>query len=77
MSLGAAYCKLGKYEDALWTAENALKLVPDMKEGLYNFALSKLHLRRAGQAIPVLEKLIETDTRFFACSIHLECSLLL
>ena len=56
--MGAAYCKLGKYEDALKTAQRALELAPDTREALYNYSLSKLHLGKAEQAIPFLERLL-------------------
>ena len=58
VSMGAAYCKLGKYEDALEASKTALKLIPDIREGLYTYGLSKLHLGRADQTITVLEKLL-------------------
>ena len=41
------------------SAERALKLAPDLKEGHYNCALAKLHLGHPDQAIEILEKLCQ------------------
>ncbi|MGA1826542.1 MAG: tetratricopeptide repeat protein, partial [bacterium] len=57
INLGTAYWHLGKYEEALNTAQKAMEIAPDMKEAHYNYAICQLPLGKVKEAISVLEKL--------------------
>jgi len=60
-NLGAAYVRLGQYDDAIGQYEAALKAAPDSHATRLNLALAYYKSARPAQAIPHLRRVIASD----------------
>jgi glycosyltransferase involved in cell wall biosynthesis len=64
LNIGYAYMKLDKYEDALVSSRNAMKLDPAMKEAALNYAGSEFIIGDIKKTISVLEALLRKDSYY-------------
>ena len=60
-NLGAAYAKLGQFDDAVKQYDAALKADPDSTQIRLNLALAYYKSARPGQAIPQLKRVLSSD----------------
>jgi tetratricopeptide (TPR) repeat protein len=60
-NLGAAYVRLGQYDDAIKQYEAALKAEPDSSAARLNLALAYYKSARPNQAIPQLKQVVATE----------------
>ena len=60
-NLGAAYARLGQFDDAVKQYEAALKLDPDNTQIRMNLALAYYKSARPNDAIPQLKRVLSSD----------------
>jgi tetratricopeptide (TPR) repeat protein len=66
VNMGTALWNLGRYRDAVRSAETAVRIDPSMKEARFNLAIAELHCGNSGRAARVLERLQQRHPRYAA-----------